>query len=88
MREINQWNALLEGAFTFLAKDTTLECSIGQAVALPPAVRTQLSVDARAHTSALKDVGVVDSIRCLLSCGRLPMGLELILMTLTFNVTG
>jgi hypothetical protein len=60
-------SAVFEGAFTFRAKSATFECSLGQAVALSPAVCEQLSVDACARTFTLKDSSAVDSVRSLLS---------------------
>jgi hypothetical protein len=51
----------------FTSYNAIFECSVGHAIALSPAVREQLSVDACAHTFALNDVRAVDSVRCLLS---------------------
>jgi hypothetical protein len=67
MTEINHCGALLEGGFKFMGENTTFECSVGHAIALSPAVREQLSVDACARTFSLRDATAVDSIRRLLS---------------------
>jgi hypothetical protein len=72
MTEINHCGALFGGGFTLRAKDSTFECSVGQAVALSPAVREQLSVDACARTFAFTDVSALDSIRGLLSGCAVP----------------
>jgi hypothetical protein len=69
MTKINQCGVVFEDTFTFTAKNSTFECSIGQAVALSPAVREQLSVDACARTFALENVTDVDSVERLFSCG-------------------
>jgi hypothetical protein len=67
LTEINHCRALLEDAFRFTARSATFECSVGQAVALSPAVREQLSVDACARTFTFQDASSVDAVRCLLS---------------------
>jgi hypothetical protein len=67
LTEINHCRALLEDAFRFTARSATFECSVGQAVALSPAVRDQLSVDACARTFTFQDASSVDAVRCLLS---------------------
>jgi hypothetical protein len=69
MRDLNRFRCFSESVFRFAAKVATCECSVGQAVALSPAVRDQLSVDACARTFALKNVCDVDSVRLLLSNG-------------------
>jgi hypothetical protein len=66
MTEINHSIALFDEVFKFVAENVTFECTVGQAIALSPAVREQLSVDACARTFSLKDVTAVDSIRHLL----------------------
>jgi hypothetical protein len=67
MKEINGNGTFFADRFMFTSANAIFECSVGQAVALSPAVREQLSVDACARTFALNDVSAVDSIRCLLS---------------------
>jgi hypothetical protein len=67
MTEMSHCVALHEEGFTFLAENATFECSVGHAIALSPAVREQLSVDACAHTFSLRDATAVDSVRRLLS---------------------
>jgi hypothetical protein len=69
MKEINHCGTLFDEAFTFTGKDTTFECSVGQAVTLSPGVREQLSVDACARTFALRDARAVESVRSLLLDG-------------------
>jgi hypothetical protein len=75
MRKVNQCGALFEDVFRFTAKGATLECTVGQAVALSPAVREQLSVDACARTFTLIDARHCDAVRGLLSGGVIPVGL-------------
>jgi hypothetical protein len=58
---------LFADQFVFTPENAMLECSVGQAIALSPAVRERLSVDACARTFALNDVNVFDSVQCLLS---------------------
>jgi hypothetical protein len=67
MTEINPSGTLFADRFMFASQNAIFEFSVGRAVALSPAVREQLSVDACARTFALNDVGAVDSVRCLLS---------------------
>jgi hypothetical protein len=67
MTEVNHSGALFADQFKFTSGNAIFECSVGQAVALSPAVREQLSVDACARTFALNDVRAFDSVRCLLS---------------------
>jgi hypothetical protein len=69
MTEINHNSTRFADRFKFTSENANFECSIGQAIALSPAVREQLSVDACARTFALNDVRAVDSVRCLLSGG-------------------
>jgi hypothetical protein len=52
---------------TFTANGATFEWSVCQAVALLAAVREPLPVDVPAHSFALKDVSVVESVHRLLS---------------------
>jgi hypothetical protein len=65
---------LSEDTMKFTAKDATFECNIGQAIALSPAFREQLSVDACARTFELKTVCMIDSVRRLLSCDSVSTG--------------
>jgi hypothetical protein len=67
MTEINYSGTLFTDRFKSTSENAIFECSVGEAVALSPAVREQLSVDACARTFALNDAGAVDSLRCLLS---------------------
>jgi hypothetical protein len=67
MTKINHSGTLFADRFIFPSENAIFECSIGQAIALSPAVREQLSVDACARTFALDDVNTIDSVRCLLS---------------------
>jgi hypothetical protein len=67
MTEINHSGTLFADRFIFTSENAITECSVGQAIALSPAVREQLSVDACARTFTLNDVSAVDSVRCLLS---------------------
>jgi hypothetical protein len=55
----------LDRSFTFMSKGVTLECDVSEAVSVSAAVREQLSVDACAFS--LSDVGVLDSLRCIIS---------------------
>jgi hypothetical protein len=57
----------LDLSFTFMAKGVTLECDVSEAVSVSAAVREQLSVDACACMFSLSDVGVLDSLRCIIS---------------------
>jgi hypothetical protein len=50
----NLCGALFEHEFAFTEEGAIVECSVVQTVALLVAVREQLSVDACAHTFALK----------------------------------
>jgi hypothetical protein len=50
-----------------MAKGATLECDVSDAVAVSAAVWEQLSVDACACTFSLSDVGVLKSLRCVIS---------------------
>jgi hypothetical protein len=75
--EIAHTSALFEGAFAFTNSGKTIECTVGQAVAISPAVRNLISVDACAHTFALRDINAVDSVRCLISGGAVPTGQSL-----------
>jgi hypothetical protein len=65
MTEINQSGTLFADRFMFTSENAIYGCSAGQAIALSPAVREQLSDDACARTFALNDVSAVDSVRCL-----------------------
>jgi hypothetical protein len=65
--EVNDSGALFADRFMFTSENATFECSVGHAIALSPAVREQLSVDACAHTFVLNDASAVNSVRCLLS---------------------
>jgi hypothetical protein len=65
--EFNHSGTLFFDQFMFTFENAIIECTVGQAVALSPAVCQQLSVDACARTFALTDVSAVDSVRCLLS---------------------
>jgi hypothetical protein len=65
--EMNSCFSLFDDTFKFKAESATYECSVGQAVALSPAVQEQLSVDACARTFAMRDASAVDSIKHLLS---------------------
>jgi hypothetical protein len=67
--EITHCGALFEDAFTFTATGITFECTVGQAVAVSPMVREQLSTDACASTFTLRDERAVQSVRGLLSGG-------------------
>jgi hypothetical protein len=44
--EVNHHGAIFEGASTFTARDATFESRVGQAIALSPAMRERLLVDA------------------------------------------
>jgi hypothetical protein len=57
----------LDRSFTFMANGVRLECDVSEAVAVSAAVRQQLSVDACAYTFSLIDVGLLDSLRCIIS---------------------
>jgi hypothetical protein len=50
-----------------MAKGVTLECDVSEAASVSAALRQQLSVDACASTFSLSDVGVLDSLRCIIS---------------------
>jgi hypothetical protein len=67
MTEINHNGILFADQFKFRSENTIFECSVGQAIALSPAVREQLSVDACGRTFVLNDVRAFDSVRCLAS---------------------
>jgi hypothetical protein len=67
MTEINHSGTLFADLFLFTSENAIFECTIGQAIALSPMVREQLSVDACARAFALNDAGAVDTVRHLLS---------------------
>jgi hypothetical protein len=58
---------LLGRSFTFTAKGTTFVCNVTEAVAVLVVVREQLLVDACACTFSLSDVGIFNSLRCIVS---------------------
>jgi hypothetical protein len=57
----------LDRPFRFMAKGVTLECDVSEAASVSAAVREQFSVDACACTFFLSDVGVLSSLRCIIS---------------------
>jgi hypothetical protein len=65
MTAINHSRTLFTDGFMFTSDNAIFECSVGQAIALSPAVSEQLSIDACARTFALNDASAVDSVRCL-----------------------
>jgi hypothetical protein len=69
MTEMRHSGSLFEEHFIFRSKDVTIESSVGQAVALSPAVREQLSVDACARTFGLETVKDVNLLQDVLSHG-------------------
>jgi hypothetical protein len=67
MTEINYSGTLFADEFMFISENAIIECTGGQAIALSPAVREQLSVDACARTFALTGVRTSETLSCLLS---------------------